>query len=524
MPFSSTNGKQWTKRLLNRIIKGFSCKDPTVNKSVNVCDIGAGSGTYIELLSETNHLAKWHGLEVWEPYVEKYDLRNRYDVLTVEDARKWAAGNTQQFDVAIAGDVIEHMTKEESLELYKHLITNSQVVVMSIPIVHYPQDEYEGNPYERHVKDDWSHQEVLDSFNDIVLYFVEGEIGVYVCAINPDIKQYIRKCHDPKIAVYGIFKNEIQFIDRLMQSIHDADQIVLCDTGSTDGTHEKVIQYLRPVDKCAKITVSPWRFDSARNVAMSLIDKDIDLCVSIDADEYLLPGWKQILVDQWEPRYTRYYHRFKTIWNRDLNTTSEHWHDRIHIRTGYTWKLPVHEIIEYRDVEQIKWLPMFEMIQEPDTTKDRSSYLDLLEISVSERPDIWKSWTFLAQEQVAAGNYEAAEASLLNAEQCKDVDHAYIYKLRFYYSSQCGNYLNAIECINKAIRALPGCRELYYMKGLYEFQNGHDGDAYVTLTTGAELPETPRTDYHYDARAYGESYSKLLDEVTVSFKQKVGVK
>ena len=43
-----------------------------------------------------------------------------------------------------------------------------------------------------------------------------------------------------KICVYAIAKNEEQFVDRWVDSMSEADVIVVLDTGSTDRTVEKL--------------------------------------------------------------------------------------------------------------------------------------------------------------------------------------------------------------------------------------------------------------------------------------------
>ena len=43
-----------------------------------------------------------------------------------------------------------------------------------------------------------------------------------------------------KICVYTICKNEIKFIDRWFNSVKEADYICVLDTGSTDGSFEKL--------------------------------------------------------------------------------------------------------------------------------------------------------------------------------------------------------------------------------------------------------------------------------------------
>lgn len=196
----------------------------------------------------------------------------------------------------------------------------------------------------------------------------------------------------PSVAVYGIFKNEQKFIERFLVSVQDADEIILCDTGSEDETTRTINRFQQYTDlnlKVYSICVSPWRFDDARNTSLALVNPNIDICISMDIDEYLMPGWKGYLINSWESDCTRYYHKFKTVWPG--KSVSEHWHERIHCRNGYRWQLPVHEILEYSGQEKIKLLPGFCIYQEPDNNKERSNYLPLLEQSVQERSDVWKS-------------------------------------------------------------------------------------------------------------------------------------
>ena len=43
-----------------------------------------------------------------------------------------------------------------------------------------------------------------------------------------------------KICVYAISKNEEKFVDRWMDSVSEADEVFVLDTGSTDETVEKL--------------------------------------------------------------------------------------------------------------------------------------------------------------------------------------------------------------------------------------------------------------------------------------------
>ena len=43
-----------------------------------------------------------------------------------------------------------------------------------------------------------------------------------------------------KICVYAISKNEIKFVERWYNSVKEADYVCVLDTGSDDGTFEKL--------------------------------------------------------------------------------------------------------------------------------------------------------------------------------------------------------------------------------------------------------------------------------------------
>ena len=85
-----------------------------------------------------------------------------------------------------------------------------------------------------------------------------------------------------KISVYAISKNESKFVDRWMDSMSEANEIVVLDTGSEDDTVEKLIR--RGAIVKSEI-INPWRFDVARNRSMELVSADADICVCTDLDD-----------------------------------------------------------------------------------------------------------------------------------------------------------------------------------------------------------------------------------------------
>jgi hypothetical protein len=181
MPYSLKSGKSET-------LKWFADNESTINKIV---DIGPGSGTYIKLVKEENNYCKtahWIGIEVWNPYIEKYKLAERYNQVINKDVRLVDWLEIGPISVVIAGDVLEHISKEDAMVLVDKILSVSKMLIISIPIVHMPQEHnaYD-NPYEEHVKDDWSHDEVMSTWPQY-------------------IKQHYRKGKKSKLGVYWMSK------------------------------------------------------------------------------------------------------------------------------------------------------------------------------------------------------------------------------------------------------------------------------------------------------------------------------
>jgi cyclopropane fatty-acyl-phospholipid synthase-like methyltransferase len=165
MPMSSAEGKGWIKERVDAL-----------GGDLTVLDVGPGVGTYAKLLAgqTVSHIT---GIEIFEPYVATYRLHEYYDEIIIGDAREV---DLPAADVVILGDVAEHMTESEALSLWQRSsVAARRAVYLSIPIVHYPQGEIEGNEHEHHVVDDWSHDKVMAAFAGIDRYWLGHEVGVY---------------------------------------------------------------------------------------------------------------------------------------------------------------------------------------------------------------------------------------------------------------------------------------------------------------------------------------------------------
>lgn len=157
--------------------RGWVIRKIRESKATKILDVGAGSGTYYNALKRNGyHRASVDAIEIWKPYIDEFNLSSKYKNVFEVDVREW---KDFDYDVVIFGDILEHMTKDEALAVWSRVSDQAKNAVISIPIIHYHQGHINGNPYEEHVKDDWSHTEVVESFSGIVDSWQGKVVGAY---------------------------------------------------------------------------------------------------------------------------------------------------------------------------------------------------------------------------------------------------------------------------------------------------------------------------------------------------------
>jgi glycosyltransferase involved in cell wall biosynthesis len=431
MPFSSKSGKAAIQWVMSKI--------PNPKTAL---DIGCGEGTYAKLFPKL----EWTGVEIWAPYQDKYKLKELYPNFYISDARTWETG--QHFDVCFLGDVLEHMTQDEARALVEKAKVWADTVIISIPIGHYPQGEYGGNPHEAHVKDDWSDEDVKSTFGNPSWSRIDKEIGVYVYS-----KHEIKLTY----CVYAISKNEQQFVKRFMESAREADYVLIADTGSTDKTADEAYAEGAVVHD---ICISPWRFDLARNAALALIPRNIDICISLDLDEVLEPGWKQEIEKVWSPGETtrlRYYF--------DWGCNIRFLYEKIHARHGYRWHHPCHEypVPDGRITEVWAQTNALLVSHHPDPTKSRGQYLDLLTLSVKEDPRCPRNAFYYARELTFHCRWKdaikALQAYLDMPEATWPNERCYAMRLLGKSYAELGDFIQAEKWYYQAAGEAPNTRE-----------------------------------------------------------------
>lgn len=143
-----------------------------------VLDVGAGEGVYLNLIRESlgsNVLV--NAVEVWQPYIDQFNLIHRYDRVFKSDVREM---KDFEYDLVILGDILEHMSEDEAVMLWHKISLQAKYAIISIPIIHYHQDALNGNPYEIHVEEDWDTEKVLKKFHSIYEHKEFLVTGVFI--------------------------------------------------------------------------------------------------------------------------------------------------------------------------------------------------------------------------------------------------------------------------------------------------------------------------------------------------------
>ncbi|MFA9379665.1 MAG: glycosyltransferase [Acetanaerobacterium sp.] len=213
------------------------------------------------------------------------------------------------------------------------------------------------------------------------------------------------------ICVYAICKNEEEFVDRWMDSMREADQIVVTDTGSTDGTVER----LRARGAVVLVEeIKPWRFDVARNRSLENVPEDVDICVCTDLDEVFEPGWRARLETVWTPQSTMGRYRYNWSLKADGTPDVHFSYFKVHTRKNYAWIYPVHECLRYvgEGTSNEIFIDGMVLNHYPDQTKSRGSYLPLLELGVRETPEDGRMNFYLGREYFFGARWQDCIATL----------------------------------------------------------------------------------------------------------------
>ena len=299
-----------------------------------------------------------------------------------------------------------------------------------------------------------------------------------------------------KICVYAISKNEEKFVKRWYESMKEADEIYVLDTGSND----KTVKLLKNLGVHVKTkNIKPWRFDVARNESLKLVPLDTDICVCTDLDEVFESGWREKLEKAWHKNVTRASYNYNWLLDENNKPKVNFYIEKIHNRHDYLWTHPVHEVLTYigKDIENKIVLNNITLNHYPDNTKSRSSYLPLLELSVKENPLDDRNMHYLGREYMYYHQWNKAIDTLIKHlnlasatwkdERCASMR----FIARSYFALK--RYDEARMWLDKAMKEAPYLRDPYIERAFLEYELNNWEDVKKYVLKALEIKEHPKT-------------------------------
>ena len=182
--------------------------------------------------------------------------------------------------------------------------------------------------------------------------------------------------------------------------MQETDSMFFLDTGSTDNTYEIIKEHAKKDKRISHhrnvYTSSAWRFDYARNLAMSFIPKEAEICLSLDLDERFEAGWRKKINENWIPNVTnQIVFTFIYSWKEYLKTPKiKLFVGKIHDnRKTFRWINPVHEVLEQLDKDKhlhivdVPNLTLHHHQTDDDIASKQGSYKPLLLFAMKEEPE-----------------------------------------------------------------------------------------------------------------------------------------
>lgn len=180
--------------------------------NAKILDIGAGCGTYSDLLRGYGY--KMDAIEIWKPYIDKYELKKKYDVVYHKNILAIDFVILDKYDFFILGDVLEHLTVEEGQLLMLFLKQNKKKYIVAVPY-QMEQGEYEGNTHETHLQPDLTPDIMKQRYPDLELLYGNNYYGYY---INKKVK------HEKAFVLYAD-ESYLDLVDVCCNSIRSYSDI-----------------------------------------------------------------------------------------------------------------------------------------------------------------------------------------------------------------------------------------------------------------------------------------------------------
>ena len=131
-------------------------------------------GTYSDLLRSSGY--RIDAVEIFEPYVDKYGLREKYDNVYVNSIIVF---DIKDYDFIILGDVLEHIPTNYAKELINDIVNSGKECLVAIPY-EMEQGEHEGNIHETHYQPDLTVDVMKERYPSLICIYNNEYYGYYI--------------------------------------------------------------------------------------------------------------------------------------------------------------------------------------------------------------------------------------------------------------------------------------------------------------------------------------------------------
>lgn len=116
----------------------------------SLLDLGCGPGKVMNMIKHRTKVGNAVGIDIYMPFIEQCKIEGKFDELILSDINK-INYPSKSFDVVLANQVIEHLTKKDAMNLISKMekIAKKQVII-STPIGEIEDPEHHGNKYQKH--------------------------------------------------------------------------------------------------------------------------------------------------------------------------------------------------------------------------------------------------------------------------------------------------------------------------------------------------------------------------------------
>lgn len=140
-----------------------------------ILDIGAGGGTYADLLNDLNY--KIDAIEIHDAAIPA--IINKYNTIFNMDLRDF--NFFKNYDLVIMGDILEHLNIKDAQEILLKVLAHTKWLLVAVPF-NYPQGPEDDNPTEEHLQPDLNLTTMQERYPqlELLLYIKNNTELIYI--------------------------------------------------------------------------------------------------------------------------------------------------------------------------------------------------------------------------------------------------------------------------------------------------------------------------------------------------------